>query len=632
MNHRKIQEVDERLSSFYSDVELDSVSMPIYNSLASGKSHYTDEVLIAEGGMKKVYSVFDSRADRKVALAKPHENLNDKNIEAFLKEARLTARLDHPNIIKIHEVGLDEEGTPFFTMDLKTGHTLAEYIKSEKGNLQERLSIFLKICDAISYAHSKGVLHLDLKPENIQIGEFGEVMICDWGLSIIHKNKSFKSDFDIGTELYTNATQNNKIKGTPGFMAPEQVQNKDMSERTDIFSLGIILHFMLTKEIPYSGSVKEIVRQTVSVPNQAPSLNSLDLKIPVSLDAVFLKATEIPEEERYKSVKQLSGEIRAYMEGFSTLAENAGISKKLLLLVKRNKTIFSILTTSLFIIVILLTQYINDIKMEKLRVIEESKKVKAINDQYVKDLTEQSLEVSENLNISIHQVPFAKTLELLNKVLDIDENAQPARAEKANLLFVMQRYNEAYELIDDNSPLKEICDYARKLDYKNGVNNKDFKAIFDKLMDTQINPKVINRFLFYDFKVNLRNTRDRMYFVKRVLKYLNPECDPAKITYSSQSLTLTLEGKIKIVHNEDFNNPIRFLLPTSVVLIDTEINSFSPFKRLGLNEIDIRGSKIEKLPELIYPIRNYTKIKLRKDQFRHYKKLPKNLTLDVYPK
>ena len=630
MNQRKIQEVDDRLSYFYSEVELESVSMPIYNSLASGKTKYTDEVLIGEGGMKKVYSVYDPRTDRKVALAKPLDSLKNEDIEAFLKEARLTARLDHPNIIKVHEVGLDDEGIPFFTMDLKTGQSLNEYIKSKERTLQERLVIFLKICDAISYAHSKGVLHLDIKPDNIQIGEFGEVMICDWGLSVVHKNKSFKKDYDIGTELYSKASQNKLIKGTPGFMAPEQISNGELSERADVFSLGVILHYILTAEIPYSGNLEEMLLQTVSENLEAPSIKYPQLKLPVSLDAVILKALEIKAEKRYKNVQSLSNEIKAYMSGFTTVAENAGLSRKFLMLVKRNKTVFSILFFSLLLISALVFQYINDIKTEKQRVLEESKKVKSLNDQYVKDLTEQSLFISENFNVSVREIPFTKTLQLLNKVIETDPSALQPKIEKAQLLFIMQKFDEAMPLLQEvQSPLSEICQVALNRSKNNILRDEGMKKLIDKTLQLEGQEKIVNRLLFYDLKVKRRPRGTRLYFVQKVITHLNPDSKMSDISYDRRSQALTLSGKIKILEDENFTNPLRLLMPYIVILKDTEIDNIEYFTRLGIKELDIRGSRIKQLPEIVFPLQYFHKVTLREDQNREYKSIPTSLELIV---
>ena len=143
-----------------------------------------------EGGMKAIWEVDDHRTARKVAMALIQEAkiASKEDIDAFLYEARLTSNLQHPNIIPIYDIALDEDGNPYFTMKALKGETLGEILKKLRegdADYQRRytrthlLSIFLKVCNAISYAHSKGVIHLDLKPSNVIVGDFGDVVICE---------------------------------------------------------------------------------------------------------------------------------------------------------------------------------------------------------------------------------------------------------------------------------------------------------------------------------------------------------------------------------------------------------------------------------------------------------------------
>ena len=149
---------------------------------------YLDEQPIAEGGMKNISKGNDSVTSREVAIAylKPGQQEHFSN---FIKEARLNARLQHPNIMTVYDIGVDDKNQAYFTMKLIEGEELGTIIKRlKKGqeteyNSQKLLYIFLKICEAIAFAHSKNILHLDLKPENIQVGQFGEVLVCDWGLA-----------------------------------------------------------------------------------------------------------------------------------------------------------------------------------------------------------------------------------------------------------------------------------------------------------------------------------------------------------------------------------------------------------------------------------------------------------------
>ena len=150
------------------------------DSLATATERYTHKELLATGGMKEIYKVYDTKMKRFIAMARLIPDSDEELAEVFLKEAALTASLEHPNIISVYDFGINENLDPFFTMELKVGESLDEIIDEEKADLNELLEIFVKVCDAISYAHSNNVIHLDLKPDNIQVGKYGEVQVCDW--------------------------------------------------------------------------------------------------------------------------------------------------------------------------------------------------------------------------------------------------------------------------------------------------------------------------------------------------------------------------------------------------------------------------------------------------------------------
>ena len=183
-------------------------------------------------------------------MASLKQDAKDQRKEHFLKEARLTAALQHPNIIPLYDLGL-KSTQPWFTMKLVSGTTLDKTLENLKRNrsvelsdLNERLDAFMKICDAVAYAHSRGVLHLDIKPDNIQISEYGDILLCDWGLA---KVMASVCDEEL-LECYTfnpkglDLTIDGLIKGTPGFMAPEQTRliKGKSGEYTDIFFLWAV--------------------------------------------------------------------------------------------------------------------------------------------------------------------------------------------------------------------------------------------------------------------------------------------------------------------------------------------------------------------------------------------------------
>jgi serine/threonine protein kinase len=153
---------------------------------------YSGEVPLNQGGMKMILQCRDELTDRPIAKAIMQEISSNDAVDDFIAEARLTASLEHPNIVPVHDLGLTPEGEPFFTMKLLSGENLQQILKGlrqqdkiyiENYPLEVLLEIFIKVCDAMAYAHSKNILHLDLKPANIQVDDYGQVLVCDWGLA-----------------------------------------------------------------------------------------------------------------------------------------------------------------------------------------------------------------------------------------------------------------------------------------------------------------------------------------------------------------------------------------------------------------------------------------------------------------
>ena len=188
---------------------------------------------IGFGGMKGVLLVFDQDTGREIAMAiMPDFRERPKaDLERFVREAKLTAKLEHPNIVPVHDIGIDASGSPYFTMKYLHGQSLAAMLrKLAKGDpetvshygLARMLQIFIRICNAIEFAHSQGICHLDLKPENVNLGDFGEVLVLDWGLA-----RSLRPAVFGGIYAPNDLDQPpaGRVKGTPGYMAPEQIRS-----------------------------------------------------------------------------------------------------------------------------------------------------------------------------------------------------------------------------------------------------------------------------------------------------------------------------------------------------------------------------------------------------------------------
>ena len=388
------------------DIALDETSeetSPLLVSLKSLNERYTDWSQIASGGMKRIFRVYDQASERYVALAQLHENSPRELYDSFIREARLTGKLEHPNIMTVHDIAVNEQNEPYFTMELKSGGSLEEILQQRQlGNEQylqkypreKLLEIFLKVCDAMSYAHSKQVIHLDLKPANIQVGEFGEVLVCDWGLGkLISSADSAEIDSLLfNPDLLNNMTLSGHIKGTPGFMAPEQIEaDKDKDERTDVYALGGILYAILTDCCPLQGSTEEKLQNALKGQIESPLQRFPHKDIPSALDAVTKKALQVPSELRYSSVNALNQEVHKHISGYSTTAENAGILKEFKLFWQRNRLVCRISTFSIFLVCALITAFIFQLKASRDKAQEERGKARTFQQR-----AERVLDLYEN--------------------------------------------------------------------------------------------------------------------------------------------------------------------------------------------------------------------------------------------
>ena len=262
---------------------------------------------IGRGGMGTVYSANDRELGREVAIKIPN-GLETSGLEQRLqREARVLARLEHPGIVPIHDAGRLADGRLFYVMKRVRGHTLREHLPSIP-DLAERLRVFERICEPVAFAHAAGVIHRDLKPDNVMLGAFGEVMVMDWGVA-----KQLGAPADDATAISASrpddTTQAGTVIGTPGFMPPEQARGGggEVDVRADVFSLGAILYLLLTAHEPSGDG------------DPTSSLRGRrDIAKP--LRAICTRALHPEPSGRYASVTALSDDVARFRSGQSVSA------------------------------------------------------------------------------------------------------------------------------------------------------------------------------------------------------------------------------------------------------------------------------------------------------------------------
>jgi serine/threonine protein kinase len=289
---------------------------------------------IARGGMGKVLEVEDTELRRSVALKVLRKELIGRRdvVERFLEEAQITGQLEHPNIVPVHEMGVDGAGNLYFTMKFVEGLSLSEVLlRLREGNrdakreypLLRLLDVFVKICEGMAFAHNRGVIHRDLKPANIMVGRFGEVQVMDWGVAKV-VGRQFRSDSDSGIvltdRLDTGAehTMMGAIIGTPSYMSPEQAKGSIdiINHKSDIFSLGVILYEMICLRAPWTGKTSdEVLEQVREMTPIKPRERNPEADVPAELERLALKCLEKLPDDRVDTVAELAENVRSFIEG-----------------------------------------------------------------------------------------------------------------------------------------------------------------------------------------------------------------------------------------------------------------------------------------------------------------------------
>ncbi|MHC4409983.1 MAG: serine/threonine-protein kinase [Planctomycetota bacterium] len=241
---------------------------------AMDKKRYVGFLPLGQGGMGVVYLALDSELNRRVAfkmirsgetdpLADESGPVSDDMVARFMQEAVVTGGLEHPGIVPVYELGITPSGVPYYTMRLVRGERTLDDAIGDARAIEDRLGLlesFLKVCDAVGYAHSRGVIHRDLKPVNIALGQFGEVVVLDWGLAKMQQRPDlagsrWQARLDELREVTDLQTLTSAL-GTPGYMAPEAAfgEIEKIDARSDVYSLGAILHRILTGKLPFEFS------------------------------------------------------------------------------------------------------------------------------------------------------------------------------------------------------------------------------------------------------------------------------------------------------------------------------------------------------------------------------------------
>lgn len=282
--------------------------------------HYQILSTLGKGGMGEVYLARDTKLDRKVALKfLPGAFTQDRErLRRFEQEARATSALNHPNILTIFEIG-EADGRHYIATEFIEGETLGQRIAVGPLKLGETLNIAEQITSALSAAHGAGIVHRDVKPENIMIRRDGIVKVLDFGLAKLARTQSSRSGPEDSTRALVK-TSTGVVMGTVAYMSPEQARGLSLDARTDIWSLGVVIYQMLTGSAPFSGATSSDT--LVSILEREPrSLNSFSPEIPEALEWIVTKALTKDCDDRYQTSRELLTDLRRLKQRLSVAAE-----------------------------------------------------------------------------------------------------------------------------------------------------------------------------------------------------------------------------------------------------------------------------------------------------------------------
>jgi serine/threonine-protein kinase len=438
---------------------------------------------LGAGGIGAVRSCVDPYLGRTVALKSLHGHLQDQEEQRtrFIREARVMARIEHPNIVPVHELGTREDGSVYFTMKRVVGVEMQQVLAGLRDGEPEvvesyprprLLDVFTHVCQAVAFAHTQRVIHRDLKPANILIGAFGEVLVLDWGLAKFLDDPIPEEEGDgadprlestLARVAQSDVTVQGAVSGTPLYMSPEQAAGRvDLQdERSDLYTLGAILYELLTLERTVSGNdLQDVLDQVAEGEIIPPRRRCPDRKIPRELDAICMKALEKKRDARYPSVVDLIRDLDRYGSGRSVSVYRDPLLVKAWKATKRHPVVSAAGAAVLAVIVIGLVSITLAERIRYERLMAEADGHREAGDRLFADKVEAFRELE-----AIRTTRILKKKDPRETALDAKIAGLHARAENEYEGAVMLYLLAAGETEDDRrfAALQEI--YSNRLDW-----------------------------------------------------------------------------------------------------------------------------------------------------------------------
>ncbi len=593
---------EDELLEVYDEHAQDASGLDCFYSAIDGE-RFDDEVLVGEGGAKTVYKAIDQVTGRIVARAYPKSEFS-KNNDEFLREARLHANLQHPNIIPVYDIGLDKN-KPFFTMKFVQGTTTEEFVNSKSSEQRaefayqnKMLDIFLKVCDAIDFAHSRNILHLDLKPANVHISDYGEVLVGDWGLARVDGVEVSSNREQTYTD-FGQYTRYGFLCGTPGFMAPEQcVKGLPKNAATDVYSLGALLLFFLTGQEPVVGSPSEKMAATKS--GQLQFDYSM---LATGISSIIQKALSLKPEQRYQTTKALIDDINAFRSGYLTSAEPTSAAKQFWAFCRRNRVVTSVMTAAFLVITVLTATFVVKLKIEQTRAVKQEKISRDALEKFHQAEAERLATVRKAhdnfLNESLllytgrnkgvveyNPAIDSRAYQLVSRALEFNDDFKEAWQLKGQLAMLLNKLPEAIDAFqhagEESAHYVTICKEFLERD----ISNPDTLVELIEKLDFTKDNRLINDLIFKKM-FEKRSLAEKVDWAEKALILKNPQVTALKFNYNYDDASLDLSGNrhLNVLYSIK-NLPIQKLNLSGV----KATNDFHHLERLPLTELDVSNS------------------------------------------
>jgi serine/threonine protein kinase len=638
------------------------VQRPVREVLSQGAAtgqRYLVAGELGRGGMGLVLRAVDSDIRREVAVKYLLDPGDPRKKSRFIEEAQITGQLEHPNIVPVHELSIDGQQRLFFTMKMVRGRSLDQVLdelrrspaSAREYTLVRLLTILVSVCNALAYAHSRGVVHRDLKPGNIMLGDFGEVYVMDWGLAKVlsqdvqivpvatlvasattaagvpdalpvssrSTSGSLTAKVVTSRDIEADLTQEGSVLGTPAYMPPEQAQGQiaAIDQRSDVYALGAILYEMLTLSPPVSkqGGYAAVLGRVIEGAIVPPERMGRGW-VPLELSAVAMKALAKDPAQRYPMVEAFRRDVELFLEGRSVSAKTDTAWEQAVKFVKRNRGFSGATAVALVLITVILWIFVSANYRARLQAEEAYNGLREEQEARRKQGRHSAPAFYRDARTSLERQELDYALAQVNAALEYDPDFDEARLFRGQLLVGKLEFAQARKALaeylerkPEDALTKQLVELCQNADSADVDRMRAISEVFFQQKETDLAARMLRRkeelFALY-LKQLERAWKTEWPQVTRALRMdrdgnfnLNlsaglgvvRDLSPLRGMHLS-SLNLRTCSKVKDL------SPLRGMPLTALDILSTDVEDLTPLQGMKLTSLDLRGTRVKTLQPL----------------------------------